>query len=365
MVARSKTAHRMFSLVGNGFRSRSQPATRRGSPTWVFGIPKRQAFTLVELLVVIAIIGILVGLLLPAVQAAREAARRMSCQSNLRQVGLALANYESACKRFPAVCLISTARLSDSFSAQAQLLPYMEQTTLSNLIDFSKSFTLQQSVASTRIPIYMCPSEVNDRPNTANPSLTHYPINYAVGCGTWFQFDPVSGKTGDGAFSVNRLAKIKDFTDGLSNTVGLAEVKAFNDALADGRNPSTVVTTIPSTPAEVVQLGGNFSPGLAHSQWVNGIVVHTGFNHIFPPNTVVRCGTGPKPSDCDFTSSRLGTSLTVPTYTAIVSRSYHGGLVNVVLMDGSVQNIGSSVDANVWRAHGTRAEGELTSGLVE
>ena len=82
---------------------------------------RQRGFTLVELLVVIAIIGILVGLLLPAVQAAREAARRMQCQNNLKQLGLSFHNYESANKKFPAVCLISRTQVSDSFSAQAFL----------------------------------------------------------------------------------------------------------------------------------------------------------------------------------------------------------------------------------------------------
>ncbi len=328
-----------------------------------FNLIRRAAFTLVELLVVIAIIGILVGLLLPAVQAAREAARRMSCQNNLKQLGLGLHNYESANKRFPSVCLISRTQVSDSFSAQACLLPYLEQTNLASLIDFSKSFTLQPQVARVRVPVFMCPSEINDKANESNPSLVHYPINYAVGCGTWFQFDPVSGQTGNGAFAVNRFMKTADITDGLSNTVALAEAKAFQASFRDGLNPNTLNAPIPNTPADVLALGGTLTEGIGHTQWVNGIILHTGISHTFSPNTIIPRNVGGRVVDCDFTSSRLGLTITSPTYTVFTSRSYHTGGVNSTLMDGSVRFVASTVDLQVWRAFGTRSGGEVPGEL--
>ena len=88
------------------------------------------AFTLVELLVVIAIIGILVALLLPAVQAAREAARRTQCANNLKQIGLALQNYESTYRVFPPSLTLPASRIGDSWSAQARILPFLEQAAL-------------------------------------------------------------------------------------------------------------------------------------------------------------------------------------------------------------------------------------------
>src|SRR5262245_30172103 len=138
----------------------------------------RKGFTLIELLVVIAIIGVLIGLLLPAVQQAREAARRTQCRNNLKQVGLALHNYESTTTRFPPVSVLPFGRTSEPWSAQARLLPYIDQSNLHNLVDWSVSseFTANPAVCRTRVPIYLCPSEIKDeaRP-TAN--LTHYPLN--------------------------------------------------------------------------------------------------------------------------------------------------------------------------------------------
>src|SRR5262245_1830742 len=139
----------------------------------------RRGFTLIELLVVIAIIAVLVALLLPAVQQAREAARRSQCKNNLKQVGVALHNYLDVFAGFPPVTVVPANQTFEPWSGQARLLPYIEQANLSNLIDWSVSseFTSNPVVCRTRVPIYMCPSEVNDR---ARPTatLTHYPINY-------------------------------------------------------------------------------------------------------------------------------------------------------------------------------------------
>jgi len=318
----------------------------------------RRGFTLIELLVVIAVIGVLIGLLLPAVQAAREAARRSSCQNNMKQLGLALLNYESAKKAYPPVCQISATQVSDSFSAQAYLLPFIEQGNVANLIDFSKSFTQQQQVAGVRIPTFLCPSEVRDVPNQSVPGITHQPINYGVSCGTWFQFDPASRQTGNGSFAVNMKMRQADFIDGTSKSVGFGEVKAYQAAIRDGLNPSGLNAPLPATPADVIALGGTASTDLGHTQWVNGIILHTGISHTFPPNTVIPMTINGKIYDCDFTSSRLGLTTSSPTYTVFTSRSYHPAGVGVTMMDGSVHNVASDIDVLVWRALGTRAGGE-------
>src|SRR6059058_1133373 len=99
---------------------------------------KTRGFTLIELLVVIAIISVLVSLLLPAVQQAREGARRTQCKNNLKQMGLALANYESTFTTFPLANAQNYIANAQGFSAQARLLPYMEQTNLQNLLDFTQ-----------------------------------------------------------------------------------------------------------------------------------------------------------------------------------------------------------------------------------
>jgi prepilin-type N-terminal cleavage/methylation domain-containing protein len=320
---------------------------------------RRTAFTLVELLVVIAIIGILVGLLLPAVQAAREAARRMQCSNNLRQIGLSLFNHEAANKKFPALGDYETHGLAVYWSAHTRLLPYCEQTNLSNLIDFTRPISQQPHVAKVRIPHLLCPSEVNDRERPDGPTFIHYPHNYAFSAGHWKIFAPPRG-VGTGVFSVNEPRRIRDITDGTSNTLGVAEVKAFTPYLRDGGNPSGPDMPVPQTPSEFIAYGGDFKVDSGHTEWVDARIHQTGFTTTFPPQTVCPHVFQGKTYDVDFNSMREGRSTSIPTYAVVTSRSYHVGLVQVLMMDGSVRAIDQSIDRHVWQGLGTRSGAEVT-----
>ena len=133
---------------------------------------KRQAFTLVELLVVIAIIGILIGMLLPAVQQVREAARRTSCLNNMRQIGLAAHNFESALSEFPTAGGCSDAYHDpvqefkpvygfENGGWMYQILPYIEQVNVNDLRPANGWWGGTPSMVETPIPIYNCPSRGN------------------------------------------------------------------------------------------------------------------------------------------------------------------------------------------------------------
>jgi len=319
-----------------------------------------RGFTLVELLVVIAIIGVLVALLVPAVQMAREAARRSQCSNNLKQIGLALQNYQGSYGAFPPVSVMPRDRTSQPWSAHARLLPFLEQAGVSELIDWDvdHQYTSKPPVAGIRIDIYLCPSEINDR---ARPtaSMTHYPLCYGFNEGTWFVYDPPSDQAGDGAFAPNRAMQAGSFTDGLSNTLAAAEVKAYQPNLWDTGTPSALGTASPASPADLVPFysGGTLDSN-GHTEWVEGDVRETGITTTFTPNTFVEFNAGGTPHDIDFTSMRDGESITLPTYAAVTARSYHPGIVNTLMMDGSVRGVSNSVDLKTWRALGTRAGGE-------
>ncbi len=322
----------------------------------------RSAFTLVELLVVMAIIGILIGLLLPAVQNAREAARRMSCQNNLKQVVLAVHNYESVMKQAPAAWT-RPAMSGDGWSAQARILPFIEAISLAEAIDFAVGYGLATinvdgvdvPISSYRVPTYLCPSETNDTVRVGANGPEHYPLNYAYSAGPWFVFDANDNKVGEGMFTPHEGRKFRDCLDGLSNTLAFAEVKAwtpyYRDAAVAGNLP------LPSVESDVCALGGNFKQDTGHTEWVDGRVHQTGFTTTFTPNKKILCTNNGIEYDVDFTNFREGKSAPAPlprTYAAVTARSYHTGGVNVALMDGSIRFVNDSIERDLWQHLSTR-----------
>jgi prepilin-type N-terminal cleavage/methylation domain-containing protein/prepilin-type processing-associated H-X9-DG protein len=337
----------------------------------------RPAFTLIELLVVIAIIAVLIGLLLPAVQKVREAAARIKCQNNLHQLGLALHGYMDTHRGLPANGLFAyngTVMVQVSpWSAMSRILPFIEQEPLFRGIDFNTHYNLQPGISSKRVATFLCPSEVNDRGSGTDPVYgnKHWTISYAVNLGTWGVLTrKTMGMQGaDGAFSPNFGFGSSAFSDGMSNTLAIAEVKGYTTRVAG--TPSNVAFPgafpPPSSPGDLLASPPFGLPGLSlaafdparhtHAEWVDGKVHETGFTTVFPPNTVVPYIAGGTTYDVDFvsaTESSLG-----DTYAAVTARSYHTGLVNVLLMDGSVRSVNNGISLTTWRALGTRAGGEV------
>lgn len=327
----------------------------------------RRGFTLIELLVVIAIIAILIALLLPAVQQAREAARRTQCKNHLKQLGLAIHNYVSSYRYLPPGASVDLAVTSTgnngSWGVHGRILPMLEQGNLYDNVDLSTAWDFQAAIDGLKIPVYACPSDPNsDR--VRDPSggkVKLYPTNYGFNYGTWFVFDPTNGSSGNGAFYPNASLTMASFTDGTSNTLLAAEVKGWQPYTRNG-GPST--TTIPGTASEaatIVASGADFKTNTGHTEWPDGRVHHTGFTVTMNPNTYVPYTSGGTEYDADFNSWQEGKngSAGSPTYAIITSRSFHTGVVNAVLVDGSVRTISENISLEIWRALGTRMNGEV------
>jgi prepilin-type N-terminal cleavage/methylation domain-containing protein/prepilin-type processing-associated H-X9-DG protein len=330
---------------------------------------RSRGFTLIELLVVIAIIAVLIALLLPAVQAAREAARRIQCTNNLKQLGLALANYEGVVGALPPSVVVAqngAGFWSNGWSAQGRLLPFLEQGTAFNSINFSYSYSIpgNTTVAGLSIATFLCPSEIHIEPKVSATSRFGV-ANYSVNVGDWYVWGGIGSAGGRGVFGPNRSRRLAEFLDGMSNTVAISEVKTYQ-AVLTSCDLSTVVEpgAIPSPAADPYAAVPEYRSGActlkttAHAEWVDGQALESGFTTAWTPNRRIEGGTALLDVDLVSRGEKSGG----PTYAAITARSYHPGGVNALFADGSVHFVKNSINGQAWRSLGTPGGGEVVSG---
>jgi prepilin-type processing-associated H-X9-DG protein len=338
---------------------------------------KRPAFTLAELLVVITIIRILIGLLLPAVQAARESARQTSCRNNLKQLGVALHNYEQTLSGLPPSSVIEllpgNVLKTNYMGPHARILPYLEKDNIiaSMNVDADYGDIANLPAVGRVIPDYLCPSEPRKDPLNHATFGPIGGVNYGFCMGDWYVWQgPTNPPKTRSAFGVNLRRRWADFLDGTSQTLVMAENKNYQATIRDCGPFSQIndPANVPSPNADPLTVCPEYSGAgctiflNAHTQWAEMSVHHNGITTAWPPNKKTPGGPGMSLPDVNVISMRERVG--GPTFAAITSRSYHPGGVHALYGDGSARFMNSSLSGVIWRALGSVAGGEpIPNGL--
>ena len=366
------------------------------------GLRQLGGFTLIELLVVIAIIAVLIALLLPAVQAAREAARRSQCVNNLKQMGLAIHNYHSAIGCFPpggsnaSSVEVNPGGAWGNWSAQAMMLPYLEQSALYNSMNFNlvsiggggyDGYQANTTGVTTQISAFQCPSSLQFT-GTYYSKLSAG-TNYFVSAGSsmnqfgqncTFAGMTVGSAVPNGPFAVGGVSiGIRDILDGTSNTIALGEWRYGDNDQTKLSNPQDVIRVGASYPtgasagspllnmpyggaglnawlvscagSAVGSLGGSGNNWSTLGQyWCEGLFGDSVGNILVAPNgNYPNCAVYTYGGENDGSYGNYGLS------------SYHSGGANVGMADGSVRFIKSSTNQVTLWGLGSRAQGEVIS----
>jgi prepilin-type N-terminal cleavage/methylation domain-containing protein/prepilin-type processing-associated H-X9-DG protein len=339
---------------------------------------RRQAFTLIELLVVIAIIAVLIALLLPAVQAAREAARRAQCVNNLKQLGLAVMNYESSIGALPPTSWGVTPTVN-SFCMKARVLPFMEQVQVYNSINWNlgpgslieNQYDAPQhwTILTMTLNTFNCPSDGNIPTTTSTLNGVTQQVGYSSYGNNIGTFYRDAGSQIDGPayrIGTDPTVTLATITDGTSNTAMWSEwVRGMYKNPTDGLHQVYVISVASTATTPLTQLNAICqSVANGPSGWYTAGGGSTpAWDQKGGPWSYQNCAQGacyshinlPNQKSCmwsDETSSHT-------YYTIVGASSNHPGGVNLGFLDGSVKFVKATVSKTTWWAIATKAGGEV------